>query len=45
MTRDRLVELTTKFHETSRLSVSEAREFAELVGNGYPDIESAAFVS
>ena len=43
MTHDRLVDLTTKLHETNRLSVSQAREFAQLVGKGNPDLESMAF--
>lgn len=43
MTHDRLVDLTTKLHETSRLSISEAREFAQLIGKGNPGFEAIAF--
>lgn len=42
MTHDRLVDLTTKMHEGTRLSVSEAREFAQLIGKGYPGLEAVA---
>jgi hypothetical protein len=43
MTHDRLVDLTTKLHQTSRLSTREAREFAQLAGKGDPDLGGVAF--
>ena len=43
MTHDRLVELTTKLHETSRLSTSEAREFARLFRSDDPGSGLVAF--
>jgi len=43
MTHDRLVDLTTKLHEISRLSSTEAAEFAQIVGNGNLELESTAF--
>jgi hypothetical protein len=43
MTHERLVDLTTKLHETSRLSISEAREFARVIGQKDPELEGIAF--
>lgn len=43
MTYDRLVDLTAKLHQTSRLSISEALEFAHLVGKGDTDLDALAF--
>ncbi len=43
MTHDRLVDLTTKLHQTSRLSTHEAQEFAKLIGRANPELEGVAF--
>jgi len=43
MTHDRLIDLTTKLHEANRLSVTEAREFAQLLGKDDPYLKAVAF--
>jgi hypothetical protein len=43
MTHDRLVDLTTKLHQTNRLSSNEAREFAQAVGERNSELEAVAF--
>jgi hypothetical protein len=42
MTRDRRVNLTTKLHQTSRLSIHEAQESAKLIGRAIPELEGVA---